>query len=314
MTRPLLAPVRLLPVRLLPIRALPVRALLAGLLLLAVLAPGASAQTPPGGGSGGGSSGGNGTGGGEVTVGIQVGESLPGQPGGGPGSNRSTGSTAQVNLVTYYWRGPLPGNGCAGLGADVVGPVVLENNLYQYVRYDRTVEPPVTEVLQTTCFPPETAPPPPPPPPPAPPTMEEITRVAKGAVFTPAVTVSPPGDGLTGLETRFWYEGQPVVTAGETVRGYQVVATMRPTMYLWETGDQRPGHLLASTSPGSAAAPAASWVYEAKADYRVFIQVVWDGTWTFSGWGSSAAGDLATIRATGARDYVVNEVRSVLSE
>lgn len=284
-------------------------AFLAGALVLALALP-AVAQIPP---TGGGASGGTPGGGGEVTVGITVGDAFPGYPGGGPGDNRATGTTQTANLVTEYWRGPLPGNGCAGLGAEVPGPVVLENNRYEYVRYDRTVEPPVTEVLQTTCFPPELAPPIPPPPPPAPPTLEEITRVAKGAFIAPSVHLSPPGDGLTGLDTWFWYEGEDVATAGETIRGYQVVATMRPVAYVWDTGDDRPGHVLSSTQPGSAGAPAATWLYETKGTYTVYVQAIWDGTWTFSGWGSSASGDLATIRATGSRPYVVNEVRSVLT-
>lgn len=297
---------------------IPALAVLVGLVALAVLAaPPVAAQTPPG--SGGGNSGGTPGGGGEVTVGITVGESFPGYPSGGPGGpgvNRPTGATQQVNLITEGWRGPLPG-GCAGLGAELPGGPVIEDNFWEYIRHDRTVEPPVTAVLYTGCFAAD-APPPPeriaPPPPPAPPTMDEITEVAKGAVIAPAVGVSPPGDGLTGLETWLWYQGQREVTVTEDVRGYQVVATMAPVTFLWETGDARSGHLLSSTQPGSAGAAAATWVYETKGAYRVFVQAVWDGTWTFTGWGSSSSGGLATIRATGARDYVVNEVRSVLTE
>lgn len=297
------------------IRALrtPALAILAAAVLLAALAVPAAAQTPPGEGSGGGTSTGNGTGGGDVSVGITVGDSLPGHAGGGPGTNRSTGRTAQVDLITEGWRGPLPGNGCGGLGAELPGGPVIENNRYEFVRYDRTVEPPVTEVLETTCFPPDAPPELAPPPPPAPPTMAEITVLAQEGVIAPSVGVSPPGDGLTGLETWFWYQGEVEVTVPATIRGYDVVATMRPTTFLWETSDSRPGHLLASTSPGSATAPAGRWVYETKAAYRVYVQAVWEGTWTFTGWGSSASGDLATIRATGSRDYVVNEVRSVLT-
>jgi len=42
--------------------------------------------------------------------------------------------------------------------------------------------------------------------------------------------------------------------------------------------------------------------------------VVWDGTWSFSGPGGTARGDLPTIRATGGRDYPVVEIRSVLTD
>ncbi len=89
---------------------------------------------------------------------------------------------------------------------------------------------------------------------------------------------------------------------------------MAPTRFHWETGEtDRPGHLLSSGVPGGAEAPAARWTYETKGAYRLYVQAVWEGTWTFTGWGASASGTLATIRATGARDYVVNEVRSVLT-
>ena len=42
------------------------------------------------------------------------------------------------------------------------------------------------------------------------------------------------------------------------------------------------------------------------------VHVVWDGTWSFTGHGASASGDLPTIRATGSTDYRVDEVRSEL--
>lgn len=278
------------------------RQLVVALALLVLLAPAASAQVVSG--EGGGSSSGD-----TVTVGVTVGEAFPGGSGGGPGSNRATARTGGTNLVTYYWRGPLPGSGCPGLGAEGPGVVAAPNDLYERVRHDRTTEPPTITVLATTCFPPETAPAVEPAPPPAPPTMAEITALAQAGVIAPSVGVSPDGDGLTGLESWFWYQGETALSVSTDIRGYGVTATMRPAHYYWDTGES----LLGSTVPGSAAAPAARWVYETKGDYRIYVQAVWEGTWTFAGWGASASGDLATIRATGARDYSVNEVRSVLT-
>lgn len=252
--------------------------------------------------SGGGSSTGNGNGG-EVEVGVTVGEAFPGSV---PGGNNATSRTSGLNLVTYGWRGPLPGVGCQGAGAEAPG-VVDAIDTYELVRYDRSVEPPTETVMETSCFPPVNAPPTPPPPP-APPTMAEITALAQAEVRAPTVGVSPPGDGLTGLETWYWYEGQSQVSVETSIRGYAVTATMTPTHYFWQTGEE----LLGSPVPGSSSVPAAYWTYQTKNDYRVFVQVVWDGTWAFEGFGATASGDLATIRATGARDYTVNEVRSVL--
>jgi hypothetical protein len=265
---------------------------------LILAGPGAQAQVV----SGGGEATGNGNGG-DVTVGVVVGESFPGSV---PGGDSSTSRSSGVNLVTYGWRGPLPGVGCQAAGAEAPG-VENVNDTYELVEYDRSVEPPTETVMQTSCFPPIDAPPVTPPPP-APPTMAEITALAQAEVRPPTVGVSPPGDGLTGLETWFWYEGQDQVSVETSIRGYAVTATMTPSHYFWETGQG----LLGSPVPGSASAPAATYVYETKNDYRIFVQVVWDGTWTFEGWGASAAGSLATIRASGARDYTVNEVRSVL--
>jgi hypothetical protein len=271
-------------------------------MMMLLLATPAAAQ--PAVGEGGGSSEGD-----TVTVGVTVGEGFPGHAGGGPGANRATSRTGGTNLVTYYWRGPLPGSGCPGLGAEGPGVTGPPNDLYEYVRHDRTVEPPAIEVLQTTCFPPEAAPPVEPAPPPAPPTMAEITALAQGQVRSPTVGVSPDGDGLTGLETWFWYSGERELEVSTTIRGYGVTATMRPAHYYWFTGES----LLGASAPGSPAAPAVRWTYETKGGYRIYVQAVWDGTWEFAGWGATASGDLATIRATGARDYVVNEVRSVLT-
>jgi hypothetical protein len=278
--------------------------LLTAMVTVVLLAASAAAQPAMGGPVRGGGS----TGGDTVIVDVSVGDNLPGGVG-GAGGNRPTARTAYAGLVTEYWRGPLPGNGCPGLGAEMPGSTTAPNNLYELVQHDRTTEPPTITVLQRTCFPPETAPAVEPAPPPAPPTLGEITAVAQRRVVAPTVGISPDLDGLTGLETWFWYQGESEFTVPTSIRGYSVTATMHVARFLWYTGEE----LLGSPVPGSPTAPAARWVYETKGGYTVYVQAVWEGTWSFTGWGASASGDLATIRATGSRPYTVNEVRSVLT-
>lgn len=249
-----------------------------------------------------------GPGGGTVSAELTVGEAGVG----GPGASVGGGTSSSSGLVTVGWRGPLPGSGCPGLGAEAPGVEAPRNELYEYVREDRTTVPPTTTVLRRSCFPPELAPRTLPPPPPPPPTLAEITQVVRAEILVPDVKVNPSAEGVTGLETWLWYEGQQEVTVSTGIRGYRVTATMRPTRFYWDTGDG--GALRESSVPGSETAPAATWIYDTKAPYRVRLQVVWDGTWSFSGPGGTARGSLSTIRATGGRDYPVVEIRSVLVE
>jgi hypothetical protein len=56
------------------------------------------------------------------------------------------------------------------------------------------------------------------------------------------------------------------------------------------------------------------WTYETKGRYTIRHQVVWDGSWEFTGHGASASGLLPTIRASGEADYKVDEIRSVRTD
>lgn len=274
--------------------------------------------------------------GGTVEASVQVGDGSPGgetRPAGGPGSSNSGGTTTSEGMVTYYWRDT--GVGCwygeAG-GQPVDGDP--DANVFEYVRVDRTTAPPSEMVVDVDCFTAEIAPETTPPPPP-PPTLDEIMALAREQIPVPAVAANPDWGGATGLETWFWYEGPGEVTASASIRGYTVTATVAPARFYWDPcvsyrppqGHQTNGArgcpaLLASDTPGSrpaadsdGSAAAARFQYETKGTYEIRHQVVWDGSWSFSGHGASAAGDLPTIRATGARpDYVVDEIRGELAD
>ncbi len=119
-----------------------------------------------------------------------------------------------------------------------------------------------------------------------------------GAVASPA-TPAPPcaaGDapGLTGLETLLWVDPAPPAEVAVTVniRGYTVTSRARPVRYSWrmrQDGDtessRNPNPAITTLTPGSPAAPAARYRWETKGDYRVSLAVVWQGSYTFSGFG-----------------------------
>ena len=119
-----------------------------------------------------------------------------------------------------------------------------------------------------------------------------------GAVAAP-VTPAPPcavgeAPGLTGLETLLWVDPAPPaeVTVTVNIRGYSVTSRARPVRYNWrmrQDGDtessRNPSPAITTPTPGSPAAPAARYRWETKGDYRVSLAVVWQGSYTFSGFG-----------------------------
>lgn len=247
--------------------------------------------------------------GGQVSAVVTIGESGSTSPPSGPGPENAGGMTTSQNLITYHWVST--GVSCWYQVGEIPEHGSPHDVIYERVRVDHTADPPTTISLYEECL---NIPPVTPPPPPPPPTLMEMSALATSLIIVPDVRVSPYPNvgGVTGLETWFWYDGQDEVTTTAEIRGYAVTATMRPSRYYWDPDDPR-GGLLESSTPGSERDPAAEWTYETKGDYRVRVQVVWDGTWTFTGFGASAAGDLPTIRATGATDYGVDEIRSELT-
>lgn len=148
--------------------------------------------------------------------------------------------------------------------------------------------------------------PPPPPPPPSPDEVWQFIPLAEAGLG-----INPVGDGLTGLETWLWHEGPTSgVSVTPTLRGYGLVVEARPVLYRWDMGEE-PEAVYSSPSPGSEDQPAASHVYETKGDYEVTMQVVWEGSYEFTGFGVSNSGSLGSVTVNSSRDYHVAEARAV---
>ena len=153
-------------------------------------------------------------------------------------------------------------------------------------------------------------------PPPPPPTAAEVIQASNlprltfglspagkdcsvaGAIAAP-VTPAPPcpagqAPGLTGLETLLWVDPAPPaeVTVTVNIRGYTVTSRARPVRYSWrmrQDGDtesrRNPNPAITTLTAGSPAAPAVRYRWETKGDYRLSLAVVWQGSYTFSGFG-----------------------------
>ena len=144
------------------------------------------------------------------------------------------------------------------------------------------------------------------------PTAEEILSIFRSQYIPrPVVELSPAQQGLTGLETWYWYSGSAEVSVGFGRGGFAITATARAADFRWSTGD---GSVLTSATPGSETAPAAQHVYRTKsAGYPVSLSMVWTGRYTWSGFGDSQSGPLGPVTVTGGtHPYPVAEVRSVL--
>lgn len=150
-----------------------------------------------------------------------------------------------------------------------------------------------------------TAPPPPPPPPPTPAEIWAHVPLSSGSIG-----VSPPTEGVTGMDTWFWYRGDTNgVGLSVSIRGYTVQLRAKPVKFTWNSGDGAQG---TGPSPGSDGTPGFTHVYETKGDYTIQIVAAWEGSYTFSGYGVSSGGSLGSVSVTSTRPYHVYEVRGVL--
>jgi len=149
------------------------------------------------------------------------------------------------------------------------------------------------------------APPPPPPPPPSPAEIWGKVPLKSGTVG-----VSPPNEGITGMDTWFWYQGD-ASSVGLTVsiRGYSVEVRAKPVKFTWDSGDGAKG---VARLAGSESRPGLTHVYETKGDYVIQMLATWEGSYTFSGYGVSSGGSLGSVSVTSTRPYHVFEIRSVL--
>lgn len=160
-----------------------------------------------------------------------------------------------------------------------------------------------SNVVDAVCA--RTAPPPPPPPP----TPTEIWQFVP--LTKSEIGINPRGDGLTGLDTWLWHEGERTgVEVAPVLRGYSLVVKARPVLYKWAMGDQ-PKTVYTTRVSGTEQQPAARHEYRTKGDYTVTMQIVWEGSYTFSGFGVSSAGSLGSVTVTRTRPYHVVEVRGV---
>jgi hypothetical protein len=147
-----------------------------------------------------------------------------------------------------------------------------------------------------------------------------------GAIGVPAIPAprcaSGEAPGLTGLETLLWVDPAPPaeVTVTVDIRGYSVTSRARPVRYSWQMrqdGDtessRNPNPAITTTTPGTQAAPAVRYRWETKGDYRMSLAVVWQGSYTFSGFGvASRTEPLGPVTGQPqTTPYHVIEVRSV---
>lgn len=283
----------------------------AGIFALALAWPPAASADPQRGGEAGAEANARPTPGGGGQIQAELTVPTSGGAGGG-GTSPNGGQTAvgdtsgsvdgAQGVITEFWaKGKGP---CLVAGRSGKAGV-----LYSLIRHDARTG--THTLLQRECRDPA-ATTDAPAPPPRTPTVGEITDLVRAQVAPPTVGISPDPEGITGMQTRFWDRGPRQASVSLAIRGYSITATMHPTEYCWDPGDPAGGQSC-SPHPGSEHDWAADWVYETKGHYQISAETVWNGTWTFSGHGASASGELATIRTTSTRGYPVGEIRSRLT-
>lgn len=146
-----------------------------------------------------------------------------------------------------------------------------------------------------------------------------------GALTPPANPAAPcaagEAPGLTGLESLLWVDPAPPaeVSVNVAIRGYSVTTRAHPVRYRWsmrQDGDtessRNPTPTFTITDPGTKENPAARYRWETKGDYRVSLSVVWQGSYTFTGFGVSRTEALGPVTGQPTTvAYHVVEVRAV---
>jgi hypothetical protein len=137
------------------------------------------------------------------------------------------------------------------------------------------------------------------------PTIADIWAVALKAIPRPSLGVDPQAAGLTGLDTRLWYDGPETVSIGATIGEWTVIGTAHLVSATFDTGD--------GTSTAAAPHPQTNVTYERKGDRTLVITARWEADVVMTGPGITArptAIGAALLRTT--QPYHVREVRSVL--
>jgi hypothetical protein len=148
----------------------------------------------------------------------------------------------------------------------------------------------------------ETSRPPAPPTPAVPPTVGEAW--ASAHLPAPSIILDPPTRGITGLETRISTSGPTTLSISAAIRGYTITGTATLDHYEIAVDGLPPVR-----------ADRLRYTFETKGMHRLAITAVWNGTATITGPDIAtpvALGDIGTASITSARDYQVNEIRSVL--
>jgi hypothetical protein len=153
---------------------------------------------------------------------------------------------------------------------------------------------------------------------------EVLDALRVRAIPLPEISRSPAVKGLTGLESRFWYEGpnspgvscsaqRCTVTVPLQLRGFSIEAVAIANQYAWSTGD---GGSYVTGVPGSRSNPAVRHVYQQKSGlrspYRLSLVMTWAGTYNWEGYGDSGGGTVGPVDVAGSTTYQVIEVRGVL--
>lgn len=164
----------------------------------------------------------------------------------------------------------------------------------------------------------------------------DIEAVLRGVLPQPAVARDPYADGLVGLETYFWYAGEPLTEVdhdgdqstaprygwtGTTSRdGITVTATLYVKRFAWQV---EAGHEVSAAVPGDADEPAAEHTYSTTGTYELVASTTWTGSysWTIDVPGGADPDAAAALSGTGTLNGVtlsstpqpfrVREIRSV---
>lgn len=164
---------------------------------------------------------------------------------------------------------------------------------------------------QYTCPSPATATTVPPPPPTGAQVWESAPLPAAEIEFSPSTY------GIAQLPTWFWLGNdagaQAVTLPPIYLDGYSVVLSVHPVAYYWSFGDGATAQSSSNGGPGGAAGAAATHIYTQKGTYDVGVRVVWAGTYTFSGYGTTETFPLGPVEQPEQTvPFVVQEVKALL--
>jgi hypothetical protein len=150
---------------------------------------------------------------------------------------------------------------------------------------------------------------------PLPPIPPPEAVFAAAGLPDPAVSISPHNQGLVGLDTWLWYEGDTeVALAPIGLGGWSVSSSMHIVEYCWDVGEGRGGDVVCATRAGSEAAPAQTHIYDHHGAYTVSVSTRWEGTYTLTHPALPAPMTLPLgpgLTLTGTLPYPVIEIEAV---